>query len=66
MSERTNRRSAHVTHFNGDFVPGSHVPAPLRERSFRWGDCAFATGRAVAGKPFRLTEIAREAVRRTP
>ncbi len=66
MSERTNRRSAHVTRFNGDFVPESHVPAPFRARGFRWGGGAFATGRAVAGKPFRLTEVAREAVRRTP
>ena len=65
MSERTKRRSAHVTRFNGDFVPESHVPAPLRERGFRRGGGAFASGRAVAGKPFRLTEIAREAARWT-
>lgn len=54
MSERTNRRSAHFAHFKGDFVPESHVPAPFR--GLRRGDGAFATGRMVAGKPFRLRE----------
>ena len=53
MSERPNQR---IAYFNGDFVPESHVPAPFRERGFRWGDSAFDSERTVAGKPFRLQE----------